>query len=329
MRSLTETQQILTRLAFLLIGVGFLAVIIGMLFGVLLTRWATEPLTAVAAALRAIGRREADPEAPFPTMDTSGPSEVREVVVAVSELQQAVTASWEQQQRLVEDAGHELKTPLASLRANVQFAQLAGGSTGPVGDALSSAVTELDELTRMVEELLLLAKHTQETAHVENLDVSELVVNSAERVARRSGRNIRVEVPPDQHVHVRATRGGLESAFGNLLDNAVKFSPIGSPIVAYIQPNGETVEIGVRDSGPGIPEEFREVVFERFHRAPMARGVPGSGLGLSIVAQVALSAGGEAYAAESPEGGALVAMILPLAPPTPPRTAVMPVSYGA
>jgi two-component system sensor histidine kinase MprB len=311
-RPLTETQRLLTRLAFLLIGVGFLAVVIGMLFGVLLTRWATQPLTTVAAALRAIGRRETDPDAPYPTMEVTGPTEIREVVVAVSDLQQAVAESRDQQKRLVEDAGHELKTPLASLRANVQFAQLAGGSTGSVGDALSSAVEELDELTRLVEELLQLAKHSQEPSHVETLDVSEIVRSAADRVARRSGRDVRVEMPKNSTATIAATRNGFESAFGNLLDNAVKFSPEGTPIVAYIHPNGATVEIGVRDSGPGIPEEYREAVFERFHRVPMARGVPGSGLGLAIVAQVASGAGGEAYAAAAPEGGALVAMVLPL-----------------
>jgi two-component system sensor histidine kinase MprB len=315
MRPLTETQRLLTRLAFLLIGVGFLAVVIGMLFGVLLTRWATQPLTTVAAALRAIGRRESDPEAPYPTMEVTGPSEIREVVVAVSDLQQAVTESRDQQKRLVEDAGHELKTPLASLRANVQFAQIAGGSTGPVGDALSSAVAELDELTRMVEELLQLAKHSQEPMHVETLDVSEIVRLSADRVARRSGRVVRVDIPTTTPITISATRNGFESAFGNLLDNAVKFSPEGTPIVAYVRLNGESVEIGVRDSGPGIPAEYREAVFERFHRVPMARGVPGSGLGLAIVAQVATGAGGEVYAAAAPEGGALVAMVLPLASP--------------
>jgi len=314
MRPLTETQHLLTRLAFLLIGVGFLAVVIGMLFGVLLTRWATEPLTSVAAALRAIGRRETDPDAPLPPMTEGGPSEIREVVTAVSDLQQAVTDSREQQKRLVEDAGHELKTPLASLRANVQFAQVAGGSTGPVGDALTSAVAELDELTRLVEELLQLAKHDLEPAQVETLDVTEVVRTSAERVARRSGRTVRVEIPIDRQVEVAAARLGLESAIGNLLDNAVKFSPVGTPIVAYVYPNGANVEIGVRDQGPGIPEEYRDSVFERFHRVPMARGVPGSGLGLAIVAQVATGAGGRAYADTSPEGGARVAMILPLAP---------------
>ena len=83
--------------------------------------------------------------------------------------------------------------------------------------------------------------------------------------------------------------------------------------MAYINPNGQTVEVGVRDQGPGIPDEYREAVFERFHRVPNARGVPGSGLGLAIVAQVAMGIGGEAYAAAAPEGGALVAMVLPLA----------------
>jgi two-component system sensor histidine kinase MprB len=313
MRPLTETQHLLQRLAFLLIGVGFLAVVIGMLFGVLLTRWATQPLTTVAAALRAIGRRETDPDAPYPTMEVTGPTEIREVVVAVSDLQQAVTESRDQQKRLVEDAGHELKTPLASLRANVQFAQVAGGSTGPVGDALSSAVTELDELTRLVEELLQLAKHSQEPSHVETLDVGEIVRNVVDRVSRRSGREVRLDIPKGAAITVAATRNGFESAFGNLLDNAVKFSPEGTPIVAYVRPNSESVEIGVRDSGPGIPEEYRESVFERFHRVPMARGVPGSGLGLAIVAQVASGAGGEAYASVAPEGGAMVAMVLPLA----------------
>jgi two-component system sensor histidine kinase MprB len=245
-------------------------------------------------------------------MDMSGPTEIREVVVAVSDLQLAVSESRDQQKRLVEDAGHELRTPLASLRANVQFAQVAGGSTGPVGDALTSAVTELDELTRLVEELLQLATHSQEPAHVEIIDVAEIVRNSADRVARRSGRDVRVDIPTRHAVNVAATRTGLESAVGNLLDNAVKFSPDNTPIMAYVHPNAATVEIGVRDSGPGIPEEYREAVFERFHRVPMARGVPGSGLGLAIVAQVATGAGGEVYAAASPDGGALVAMILPL-----------------
>ena len=302
MRSLDETNTILVGLASILAVVGIVAVGVGAGIGVLAVRRSTIPLEEVADAMRALSRGERGSA----TVAKSGaPREVVDVVEATNTLQDALDRSQAQQERLVQDAGHELRTPLASLRANVQFAQRTAQDP-TTQESLEAANAELDELGRLVEELLALAARDEPVREPVDLDLVEAVSIAGQRLTRRTGRTVTLEVP-DHAVVRRVDPAAFAEIIGNLLDNAAKFSD--GPILVVLTEDS----LEVRDAGPGIPEEERAAVFDRFHRTPDARGVPGSGLGLSIVADAVSSMGGTIVLDDAPEGGLSARVSLPSA----------------
>ena len=305
-RSLEETQTILVGLASILAVVGLAAVGIGAGIGVLAVRRSTIPLEEVADAMRALTRGES---ADAPEARPGAPREVVDVVQATTALQDSLRRSQEQQEQLVQDAGHELRTPLAALRANVQFAaRTATDST--TQESLTAAQAELDELGRLVEELLALAARDEPIREVVELDIRGAVTAAAERLTRRTQRVVTVEVPREP-VLLRVDPVGMAEIVGNLLDNAAKFAPAPAPIIAEVRASKDEAVIEVRDGGPGIPEGERATVFDRFHRTPDARAIPGSGLGLSIVASAVADARGTVTLGDAPEGGLLVRVTLP------------------
>ena len=305
-RSLEETQTILVGLASILAVVGLAAVGIGAGIGVLAVRRSTIPLEEVADAMRALTRGESGDA---PEARPGAPREVVDVVQATTALQDSLRRSQEQQEQLVQDAGHELRTPLAALRANVQFA--ARTATDPTTqESLTAAQAELDELGRLVEELLALAARDEPIREVVELDIRGAVTAAAERLTRRTQRVVTVEVPREP-VLLRVDPVGMAEIVGNLLDNAAKFAPAPAPIVAEVRATKDEAVIEVRDGGPGIPEAERATVFDRFHRTPDARAIPGSGLGLSIVASAVADARGTVTLGDAPEGGLLVRVTLP------------------
>jgi two-component system sensor histidine kinase MprB len=305
-RSLEETNTILVGLASILAVVGLAAVGIGAGIGVLAVRRSTIPLEEVADAMRALTRGESGDS---PEARPGAPREVVDVVQATSALQDSLRRSHEQQEQLVQDAGHELRTPLAALRANVQFAARTA-SDPTTQESLTAAQAELDELGRLVEELLALAARDEPRREVVELDIRGVVTAAAERLTRRTQRAVSVELP-DHPVPMRIDPGGMAEIVGNLLDNAAKFAPAPAPIVAAVIERTDEVVIEVRDGGPGIPESERASVFDRFHRTPDARAIPGSGLGLSIVASAVADERGTITLGDAPEGGLLVRVSLP------------------
>ena len=305
-RSLEETNTILVGLASILAVVGLAAVGVGAGIGVLAVRRSTIPLEEVADAMRALSRGESGDS---PEARPGSPREVVDVVQATAALQDSLRRSQEQQEQLVQDAGHELRTPLAALRANVQFAARTA-TDATTQESLTAAQAELDELGRLVEVLLTLAARDEPMREVVELDIRGAVTAAAERLTRRTQRVVDVEVPREP-VLMRVDPVGLAEIVGNLLDNAAKFAPAPAPIVAEVRATRDEAVIEVRDGGPGIPESERATVFDRFHRTPDARAIPGSGLGLSIVASAVADARGTVTLGDAPEGGLLVRVTLP------------------
>jgi two-component system sensor histidine kinase MprB len=228
----------------------------------------------------------------------------------------AVAASRDQQRRLVADAGHELRTPLTSMRTNVE---LLIAASEPGAHQLSEADRkeifddvrgQLEELSTLVGDLVELARDDPAQAVSEQVDLIDVVERALQRARRRAG-----EVGFEERLEPWRLPGdatALERAVLNLLDNAVKYSPPGGTVRVGLHPVGDgTVMLEVADSGPGIAEADRPHVFERFYRATEDRGRPGSGLGLSIVKQVADRHGGSVRVGHSADGGALLAMQLP------------------
>jgi two-component system sensor histidine kinase MprB len=305
-RSLEETQTILVGLASILAVVGLAAVGVGAGIGVLAVRRSTIPLEDVADAMRALSRGESGD---VPEAKPGAPREVVDVVQATATLQESLRRSQEQQEQLVQDAGHELRTPLAALRANVQFAARTA-TDATTQESLTAAQAELDELGRLVEELLALAARDEPVREVVEIDIRGAVTAAAERLTRRTQREVTVELP-DKPVPMRVDPVGIAEIVGNLLDNAAKFARPPAAIVVAVVDHGAEVVIEVRDGGPGIPEAERAAVFDRFHRTPDARAIPGSGLGLAIVASAVAEERGTVTLGDAPEGGLLVRVSLP------------------
>jgi two-component system sensor histidine kinase MprB len=273
---------------------------------VLAVRRSTIPLEDVADAMRALSRGESGD---VPEAKPGAPREVVDVVQATATLQESLRRSQEQQEQLVQDAGHELRTPLAALRANVQFAARTA-TDATTQESLTAAQAELDELGRLVEELLALAARDEPVREVVEIDIRGAVTAAAERLTRRTQREVTVELP-DKPVPMRVDPVGIAEIVGNLLDNAAKFARPPAAIVVAVVDHGAEVVIEVRDGGPGIPEAERAAVFDRFHRTPDARAIPGSGLGLAIVASAVAEERGTVTLGDAPEGGLLVRVSLP------------------
>jgi two-component system, OmpR family, sensor histidine kinase MprB len=230
-------------------------------------------------------------------LPTDGPGEVGSLARSLSTMVAALDASREQQQQLVADASHELRTPLTTLRTNVEHLRRANLADEEREAVLADIDLESRELTDLVNELVELATdRTASDEAVAPVRLGDLARAVAGRAERRTGRTVTVTDSGDTLVDARSRM--VERAIANLVDNAVKYSPPGSPVDVVV--DGTRVE--VRDRGRGIATADRPKVFDRFYRATTARTEPGSGLGLAIVRQIAELHGGTVWAANRPDG---------------------------
>lgn len=300
-RDLAETENVLddlrTRAVLLSTLVAAVAAVVGWLIALRVTS-RLRRLSLAAENVAATGRLTLD--APVTGRDEAG-----RLGRSFSEMLAALSRSKEQQQRLVEDAGHELRTPLTSLRTNLDVLK-----RHPVMDDAMRAqiLADIDrdttELSTLVEEVVAVAADRHTTELPEPVRLADAVERVVDRARRRTSRDIMV-MCDDSIVMVRPAL--LERAISNLLDNALKFDASDSPIDV----DAKRGTITVSDRGPGIPEADLAHVFDRFHRSVEARTMPGSGLGLSIVAEVAVTHGGTVFARNRVGGGAEVGFTLP------------------
>ncbi len=300
-RDLSEMNAVLRDLRKRLFFLGFLIVGVAAIAGWILARQLTKGLgrlTTAATDVSATGRLDVD-------IDTTGNDEVGRLGQAFSTMLGALRTSREDQRRLVQDAGHELRTPLTSVRTNVdvlrKHVNMPAEMRAKVLDDLDSEVAELSSL---VEEVVAVASGSANSEPATDVAVRDVVDAAAERIRRRYGREILV-ISDDSVVN--AQRNLLERAVTNLLDNAAKFDTAGGRIELTVHDG----RIEVRDHGPGINPSDLPRIFDRFYRSVGTRSLPGSGLGLSIVTDVAASHGGSTFASNHPLGGAIVGLQLP------------------
>lgn len=304
-RSLAETTRVLDSLRNFILVAATVVIAAAALAGWLIARQVTRRLvrlTGVAEEVATTGRLDI----PVPV---EGTDEAGRLGTAFNEMLGALARSKDDQQRLVQDAGHELRTPLTSLRTNVsvlrRHRELDHETQARVLDDLD---LETRELTTMVNELVELATDRRADEDLEPVDLADVVDRVAERARRRTGRAIDVSVDPATETVVTGRPLALERAVSNLIDNAAKFDPDGvEPITVSVRSGRVTV----CDRGPGIAHADRPHVFDRFYRAVEARSRPGSGLGLSIVTDVATSHGGVVFAEPREGGGSCVGFELP------------------
>jgi two-component system OmpR family sensor kinase len=218
----------------------------------------------------------------------------------------------ERERGFVADAGHELRTPLALLRTELELALRHADSADELRAAVRRCSIEVDRLAQLAEDLLLIAQSSggRPALRVEQLDVAGLLAGTASRFewrAQESGRSIVAEGGP---AALRGDGMRLEQALGNLVDNALRHGS--GDVRLFAVAVGGAVELHVADRGPGLPAGFSERAFERFARGDEARGPgAGAGLGLSIVRMIAETHGGSAHIADHPGGGADAWLVLP------------------
>jgi two-component system, OmpR family, sensor histidine kinase MprB len=301
-RPLTEVDRVLssfrTRIIVLVILVTAAATLLGSLIAARVTA-TLRRLTSAADTVRTTGRFDV-------TVPTEGDDEVSRLGSAFGSMLATLDRSRAEQRRLVQDAGHELRTPLTSLRTNLDVLRrhpdLPDGDRTQIVDDLHS---EVEEMVELVNEIVTVAGGVAGDEAPSEFSLGDAARRVVDRFVRRTGRQFEV-VADDSPVLAQET--AVERAISNLLDNAAKFDTSEAPIEVRVADG----TVSVLDRGPGIPADEIDVVFERFHRSAAAQSMPGSGLGLSIVHDVALRNGGSVHAANRDGGGAVVGFRLPV-----------------
>ena len=292
-------------LALLLVAIAALA--LAVFLGWLVSRTAVGPLNDLTAAIEELARTTDVSQ----RLEPGGTDELGRLRRAFNRLLSALETSRESQHQLVVDASHELRTPLTSLRTNLEIVRRIDELSEPEREVLvADVLTQMQELTNLVGDLAELSRG--ENAHQETtllrLDhLVEEVVELATSHGRRRGVRFNAHLQPTW-VNGRPDR--IARAVGNLLDNALKWSPDGASVEVLCAGG----DVSVRDHGPGIDPQDLPHIFDRFYRARAARSLPGSGLGLAIVAQVAQDEGGSIRAFNAADGGAIVTLHLPVVP---------------
>lgn len=297
----TELSHLETTL--MLVAAGGLLLALGL--GLFLARQALHPLEEVTNEIETVARTN-DLRFRLAEGDADELGRLRRVF---NRLLSSVESSQTLQRQLVLDASHELRTPLTSLRTNAQVLSRAR-ELGPdeLHQITDDMVTQVDELAALITDLGELARGERFEGELETLSLDDCVdecVETARTYARIRDITVDVVIEPSL---VLARHDRLNRAISNLLTNAVKFTPLGGRI--NVSTRAGTVTVA--DSGPGINDEDRQFIFDRFWRSPTARSLPGSGLGLSIVAQVVAEIGGTVAVDRDPVlGGARFILTLP------------------
>ena len=280
-----------------LVSAGGVALAAGL--GVLVARTALAPIGRFTRGTEAVA---ADPDVSRRMEVGAADDELSRLARSFNATLDALERSVEAQRQLVADASHELRTPMASLRANIQT--LEDADRLPAGERAAlraDIVEELDELTALVADVVELARGSKPGVALDDVRLDEVVAAVVDRTRSRAGERVEIEAALEPAV-VLGEPDRIQRAVSNLLENAVKWSPPGGSIEVGLRGGVLTV----RDHGPGFPPDDLPHVFERFYRADRARGMPGSGLGLAIVKQAAEAHGGTAEARNAPDGGALL-----------------------
>lgn len=306
-RDLREIDNAIGDLRDRVIIVGLAITLIAALFGWLLGRRIVKPVKQLAAKTESI-TETLDLATP---VEVKGSTEVAQLATSFNKMLSTLDQSRERRRQLVANVSHELRTPLTSMRTNIEMlAQDIVTDPEERKAVLEDTKAEIEEFTTLADELMELTR-IDLSGGIEHeigsviLSLDDLAKEAAERARRQSHREIVVTAEEPQEVLCH--ENDLKRAMGNLLSNAAKFSPEDSPI----EMNVTGTKLEVRDHGDGINPDNSQKIFDRFYREPEARSMAGSGLGLAIVSQIMENHGGEVWAKNHPEGGAVVGFSLP------------------
>jgi two-component system, OmpR family, sensor histidine kinase MprB len=296
---LTDVDATMSHELLLLVIIAAAGIALAAVLGILVARTALAPIGRFTRQTEAIAANpdRLDQE----RVDVHGGDELARLAQTFNRTLDALDQSVQAQRNLVADASHELRTPIATIRANLQLMRDEQLLSPEDRDALrNDIIEELDELTALVGDVVELARGAKLGSEPGDVRVDQIVAAAADRTRRRAPQlTVELSLEPTL-VHGEGDR--IARAVANLLDNAAKYGQPGG--VIEVDLHGGTLT--VRDHGPGFHEEDLPFVFDRFHRARDARSQPGSGLGLAIVRQAAEAHGGFIQAANALGGGALL-----------------------
>ena len=278
----------------LLIAGGVLA---ALMLGMAISRSALAPIERFLRRTEDVSSDLARPQ----RLEESGPTELRRLAISFNRTLDALERSMQAQRHLVADASHELRTPMAALRSNIQiFLESDRLPDDERGELQQAIMAELDDLSLVVSDVLELARGAEPSGATEPVELDSLVREAVERTERRApALRFELDVEPTTIVN---SPDRVARAVGNVIDNARKWSPEGAVVEVSLHGGVLTV----RDHGPGFDPLELDRIFERFYRSSHARRTPGSGLGLAIVKQAAEAHGGFAEAANAAGGGAML-----------------------
>ena len=312
-RDISGQIETLEQLRFRLILLVSAVAVASAVAGYFLANKLVRPLEHLRAATRAI----ADTKDFSQAIAVEGTGEISDVATDFNVMLGKLDESLLQQRRLVQDASHELRAPLSTLRANVELSQrmalrsqtIEPDSAEPEPEhiaLLDAALGEADELSRLVDELVNLASFPFDESPTELLDLVGLTNGTVEAFRLRHP-----DRPTAMHIGenepINGKRAHLERAIANVLANAVKFSAAGTPVDVEVEGN----RIIVSDRGPGILEADLDRIFDKFYRSPTVQTIEGSGLGLAFVAEVVQGHGGTARASNRDGGGTMITLEIP------------------
>ena len=316
---LSEIDELLSHLRLILVLLGLGGILLAALLGQLVARAAVQPVRRLTSAAEHVAETQDLSGRIAPT----GDDEIGRLAISFNAMldalevsMAALDASVHAQRQLVADASHELRTPVTSLRTNIEILQHAPDMDGSERDRLLEDVVEqIGELTLLMNDLIDLARGEEQRADAEDVRLDIVIEEAIARAQRNTPATpLRSTLEP---VLISGVATRLDRAVANLIDNAIKYSPPGEPVeielltVRGSRGSSNAGELTVRDHGHGISAEDLPHVFDRFYRGAEARGRPGSGLGLAIVRQVIAQHGGTVTAERPPGGGTLMRVTLP------------------
>jgi two-component system OmpR family sensor kinase len=287
---------------------GPVALLLASLAGYLVAGLALRPVETMRSRAAQISAEKPGERLPVPATN----DELERLGTTLNDMLTRLEDALQRERDFVADAGHELRTPLALLRTELELALRHADSPEELREAVRTSVQEVDRLAQLAEDLLLIARSERGRLplSVQPLDADELLTSVVNRFRWRADESERAlvhDVPAGASVHGDRLR--LEQALGNLVDNALRHG--GGRVTLRAATLNGRVELHVEDEGCGFPPAFLEHAFERFSRADPARSGSGAGLGLSIVRLIAEAHGGSAEAANARSGGADVWLVVP------------------
>ena len=297
-RPLDEVDSQLSRILIALTIVGGACIALGAVLGAVVARAALVPIARFTHRTEKLSGDLNLSE----RMEATGTDELARLARSFNTTLDALERSVEAQRHLVADASHELRTPIASLRANIQTLEDADRLPGEERRRMREDILEeLDELTRLVGDVVELARGTKRGEVFDDVRLDRVVEDLVQRGERRTKDALEFRLQLEPTV-VRGEGERISRAVSNLIGNAAKWSPP----QALVEVGLSGGVLTIRDHGPGFSEQDLPHVFERFYRAADARGMSGSGLGLAIVQQAAEAHGGFVEAVNAPGGGAML-----------------------